>query len=62
MSASRPSGLLVRRACRRSAAKTPAWQVNDDDTRMIVLIIEKVMLSLSDCSAHSSGDTERSVK
>ena len=54
--------LPVRRACMRSAAKTPNWQENDDRTSTIVLVAENGTLSFSVCSAHRSGDIERSVK
>src|SRR5215208_3126401 len=46
----------------RSAANTPSWQVNDDSTRIVVLIDANGTLSRSVFSAHMSGLTERIVK
>ena len=52
----------MRRGCSRSAANTPNWQVNDESTRMIVLVSEYGTLSFSVCIAHRSGDVDRRVK
>src|SRR5918998_64062 len=53
----------VRTGWNRSAAKTPAWHVNDDATSTALLIAANVKLSWPACVAHSeSGMTERTVK
>src|SRR5690606_40737257 len=53
----------VRDGLNSSALKTAHWQVNEESTRTIVLIVEKPMFSLSAWSAHSSaGIVCRTVK
>ena len=52
----------ARRGWRRSAAKTPNWQVTELSTRTMVLARASGMLSLADSSAQSSGAVERRVK
>ena len=46
----------------RSAANTPSWQVTEDRTRIVVLMLEKVTFSRLVSSAHRPGFTARRVK
>src|SRR3990170_4884828 len=45
-----------------SAANTPSWQVTEDSTRTVVLIVENGMFSSSGWVSHSPGLTDRIVK
>jgi hypothetical protein len=56
------NSLPVRRACMRSAAKTPNWQVTDESTSMIVFVRANGTSSLAVSAAHRPGEVLRSVK
>jgi hypothetical protein len=46
----------------RSAAKTPNWAVNDEATRIRVLVSANGTFSFAVSAAHSSGDAVRREK
>src|SRR6185312_5393458 len=52
----------VRRACRRSAAKTPYWQVKELDTKTMVLASANGTFNFSVSIAHISPEVARRVK
>ncbi len=52
----------VRRACRRSAANTPNWQVTLESTRTIVLTRANGTLNFSVPASQRPYEVDRSVK
>src|SRR4051794_14826768 len=52
----------LRTGWKRSAAKTPAWQVNEESTSTVVLAAANGMFSFAVQKVHSSGAADRSVK